>query len=175
MDLAQELTIELWFQDLGKIRYNYGLVSKRGSETNAINYDIGVSAHGLTIMFNDPTVEGGEDPLSSFEGSSHPEWPKAYVWHHLGATYRQIQSNRVELSIFLDGKQVKTASLLGSLTKSLNPYPITIGADAEYPTYNYFEGIIDEVSVYKRALSAAEIQEIFRAGSAGKTPPIDNR
>lgn len=31
-----------------------------------------------------------------------------------------------------------------------------------------FDGLIDEVSVYNRALSASEIQAIFQAGSAGK-------
>jgi hypothetical protein len=32
----------------------------------------------------------------------------------------------------------------------------------------HFAGLIDEVSIYNRALSAEEIQAIFNAGSAGK-------
>jgi hypothetical protein len=47
---------------------------------------------------------------------------------------------------------------------------------------NAFPGLIDEVEFYNRALSAAEIQAIFNAGSAGKCvyafegffPPVDN-
>jgi hypothetical protein len=39
----------------------------------------------------------------------------------------------------------------------------------------YFDGLIDEVEIFNRALSAAEIQSIYNAGSAGKckecTPP----
>ncbi len=31
-----------------------------------------------------------------------------------------------------------------------------------------FQGIIDEVELFNRALSATEIQAIFQAGSAGK-------
>jgi hypothetical protein len=37
-------------------------------------------------------------------------------------------------------------------------------------TGNYFQGKMDEVSVYNRALSGSEIQSIYNAGSAGKTP-----
>jgi len=35
-----------------------------------------------------------------------------------------------------------------------------------------FEGLIDEVSIYDRALSASEIQDIFDAGKAGKCKPL---
>ena len=35
----------------------------------------------------------------------------------------------------------------------------------------FFNGLIDEVSYYKRALPAGEIQAIYIAGSAGKCPP----
>src|SRR5438309_259622 len=35
-----------------------------------------------------------------------------------------------------------------------------------------FLGLIDEVSVYNRALSASEVASIYNAGSAGKCPPI---
>jgi len=34
-----------------------------------------------------------------------------------------------------------------------------------------FKGLIDEVSIYDRALSASEIQDIFDAGNAGKSNP----
>lgn len=36
---------------------------------------------------------------------------------------------------------------------------------------NGFLGIVDEVAIYDRALTADEIQPIFNAGSAGKCPP----
>src|SRR5205814_4155763 len=35
-----------------------------------------------------------------------------------------------------------------------------------------FLGLIDEVGVYSRALSASEVASIYNAGSAGKCPPI---
>jgi len=41
----------------------------------------------------------------------------------------------------------------------------------EYPDRHGFYGLIDEPSVYNRALSQAEIQSIVNAGSAGKRVP----
>jgi hypothetical protein len=46
----------------------------------------------------------------------------------------------------------------------------------------FWDGLIDEVEIFDRALSASEIQDIFNAGSAGKCvyafegffPPVDN-
>src|SRR5205814_6680636 len=35
-----------------------------------------------------------------------------------------------------------------------------------------FLGLIDEVSVYNRALSATDVASIFTAGAAGKCPPV---
>src|SRR5574340_860172 len=45
---------------------------------------------------------------------------------------------------------------------------LRIGANVAYAHLN---GEIDEVSIYNRALTAAEIQAILAAGSAGKCPP----
>ena len=53
--------------------------------------------------------------------------------------------------------------------------PLGIGAirDDRSPTLfsSYFGGIIDEVEIFNRALSDAEIRAIFDAGSAGKRKP----
>src|SRR5205823_976257 len=48
---------------------------------------------------------------------------------------------------------------------------IGIGNTGAYPTtpYNYpFNGLIDELSVYNRALTAGEVQGIYSAGADGK-------
>ena len=49
--------------------------------------------------------------------------------------------------------------------------PLTIGQAEEM---GFFKGRIDEVTIYKRALTQAELQSIVSAGSAGKckTPQI---
>jgi hypothetical protein len=51
-------------------------------------------------------------------------------------------------------------------------HPVILGAEIENESLAYFfAGLIDEVSIYKRALTEAEIKAIYDAGSAGKARP----
>src|SRR5437867_2857865 len=49
--------------------------------------------------------------------------------------------------------------------------PLRIGATDDEPYNRFFSGLIDEVEVYDRALSASEIVAIYAAGSAGMCKP----
>ncbi|MEI9863210.1 MAG: LamG-like jellyroll fold domain-containing protein [Limisphaerales bacterium] len=72
-------------------------------------------------------------------------------------------------SIFVNGLKIDShtnapVAVYSSIT------PVTIGAWLRGPdsSEGYFQGAIDEVSFYGRALSYSEIQAIYIAGSAGK-------
>ncbi|HEV2434713.1 MAG TPA: hypothetical protein VG077_01825, partial [Verrucomicrobiae bacterium] len=53
--------------------------------------------------------------------------------------------------------------------------PVFIGTSGTWPPYlSMFGGIIDEVSIYNRALSSNEIAAIYHAGTGGKCPPRPN-
>ena len=52
-----------------------------------------------------------------------------------------------------------------------NTGPFRIGNVAVPGLAANYDGIIDEVSLYNRALTATEVQAIFNAGSQGKCPP----
>jgi hypothetical protein len=49
---------------------------------------------------------------------------------------------------------------------------VAIGARGDNLNNSFF-GLIDDLSVYNRALSASEIQSIYNAGKAGKCRPVD--
>ena len=57
-----------------------------------------------------------------------------------------------------------------------NTGPLRIGNHATPSVQDFYHGIIDEVSLYNRALSSNEVTAIYNAGSLGKcytpTPPI---
>jgi hypothetical protein len=91
------------------------------------------------------------------------------VWHHLVGV-RQGTTG----FIYVDGVQQNSVPnpTFGSITSACgfafiggNNSGVNCGAPA---AENFFNGLIDEVEVFKRALSTAEIQAIFGAGSAGK-------
>jgi hypothetical protein len=71
------------------------------------------------------------------------------TWSHLAATY-----DRVTLRLYVNGVQVASRALTGPIATSNNP--LQIGGDSIYG--QYFQGLIDEVRVYNRVLSQAEIQ-----------------
>jgi hypothetical protein len=70
------------------------------------------------------------------------------VWSHLAVTY-----DGATLRLYVNGTQVATRAQTGAITSSTNP--LRIGGNAVWG--EYFNGVIDEVRVYNRALSAAEI------------------
>ncbi len=69
-------------------------------------------------------------------------------------------------SIYVDGVLVHSFTpLIGNLSNSAN---LIIGNRQPAFGANPFNGIIDELEIFKRALSAAELNAIFAAGSGGK-------
>jgi hypothetical protein len=82
-------------------------------------------------------------------------------WTHVAATY-----DGTTLRLYLDATQVASQARSGNL--QVNAAPLRIGGN----TYGseFFPGRIDEVRIYNRALSAAEIQADMNA-PIGSAPP----
>ena len=71
------------------------------------------------------------------------------TWTHLAATY-----DGTTLRLYVNGVQAGTRTISGSIPASTSP--LSIGGNSVWG--EYFSGQIDEVRVYSRALSQAEIQ-----------------
>src|SRR6266540_2413754 len=82
------------------------------------------------------------------------------TWTHLTLTY-----NGSVLTLYRNGGAVATANVSGTLSHSTGT--LQIGA-SEYG--EYFQGLIDEVRVYNRALTNTEIQTIYQ--QAAVTLPL---
>ena len=73
----------------------------------------------------------------------------AGVWTHLATTF-----DGATLRMFVNGVQVSSRAVTGSIVVGTGA--LRIGGNAVW--WEYFSGLIDEVRVYNRALSAAELQ-----------------
>ena len=73
----------------------------------------------------------------------------ANTWAHLATTY-----DGATMRLYVNGVQVASRAQTGTIATSTNP--LQIGGDSIYG--QYFAGRIDEVRIYNRALSVAEIQ-----------------
>ncbi|HEX5474931.1 MAG TPA: LamG-like jellyroll fold domain-containing protein [Vicinamibacterales bacterium] len=87
----------------------------------------------------------------------------AGTWVHLATTY-----DGATLRTYVDGLQTGSRSVTGSIIASTQA--LRVGGDSIWG--EYFQGTIDELRVYNRALSAAEIQtDMNTPVSGGSEPP----
>jgi hypothetical protein len=87
------------------------------------------------------------------------------VLNHVALTYDKTSGNAY---IYLNGTQVASISSLGSITP-LTSYDLYLGARVSDGTL--WAGLLDEFSLYNRALFPNEIYQIYNAGHNGKCNP----
>ncbi len=85
-------------------------------------------------------------------------------WYHIVGTY-QANNN---IKIYVNGVLEKTTLI--SITRNTNPNKFSIGQSCIFPG-RFFNGIIDEVKIYNRALSAEEIVAEYTHSHA-LSPPL---
>jgi hypothetical protein len=127
-----------------------------GSRQQILSDDSG--GYGRSVL-----IEGGTTNFGVFTGGG--------VWQPTGVTTGQWQHVAVVFSatnivFYKNGVQFSFNAAPSSPASSL---PLQIGRNPGFG--EYFQGLIDEVSIYNRALSAAEIQAIVAADTAGKCKP----
>src|SRR3989339_824367 len=92
-------------------------------------------------------------------------WTSADVnsWHHLIGTY-----DGATVKLYQDGTLAGQTSATGNI--DVNGNPLIIGRQGTSPA-GRFDGVIDEVKIYNRALSASEVLEHYQGMVP---PPVDN-
>jgi Concanavalin A-like lectin/glucanases superfamily len=83
-------------------------------------------------------------------------------WTHVAMTY---DSETGDNKLYVNGDIVVERIRTGGITQS--DLTVRIGAEDSFLPRR-FQGLVDEVGIYNRALSQSEIRAIFTAGSAGK-------
>ncbi len=92
--------------------------------------------------------------------------PVPGIWYHAAYTF----NSETELQVlYLNGKVVSSGK--ANLQIGYDSHPVLIGSEFDNGSLDLaFNGSIDEVSIYNRALTSAEINSIYEAGTAGKCP-----
>jgi hypothetical protein len=158
---ATEFTVETWINpadaanQLPILEWNNGTI---GAHLWISVTFAGVGGPGCVYASID------NNPASAM--ASAPGLMTAGAWHHVALRYR-VRFGFDEVKLFLNGVEVASKAL--DPTRPQTSYDLHIGAR---PGVLSFRGQIDEVSLYKRALTAAEIQALYDAGSAGKCLPV---
>ena len=150
-----------------------------GLETGQVNHPQILSnreANGAGFLFGFHARWGGSEnkipyvQLDNVNWIDYPEQPNLLngQWHHFVAR-RQGDT----LTYFVDGEVVAslTTSVIGDYDLS-SDQPLLIGWDLVNPSATFFEGKIDELSIWNRALTEKEIDSDMLYSLQGNEPGL---
>ncbi|HEY4248180.1 MAG TPA: LamG-like jellyroll fold domain-containing protein [Lacunisphaera sp.] len=150
---AAGLTIELWMKPAGLS--DVPLVQWNSGSSDGLSLRAWINGAGLYAFFTDTTGVAHQVGIDNVITKN--------VWSHVAVTYDRITG---VARLYRNGTMLKEQNL-GLFTPQTS-YPLMFGA---LPRENrYYNGVLDEITFYRRPLTAAEIVAIYNAGSAGKGP-----
>ena len=123
------------------------------SKYEAGAYALTTSEAGFASKFNFVVRDGTSAKFAATNNVGNNN-----TWHHLvGAV------SGTSVKLYLDGVLQTTQGTLVSAVSTTN-YPLSIGVNPGATYANFFDGRIDEVRVYNRALSANEVNRLYNMG-----------
>ena len=166
---ADQITLEAWFtdsdgaNDLDMLISKFNYIGGKSPDSYAIFLNNGSIAFDIQTSPDGTLYSAGD--LEFFQYVSPPATVNIYdgQFHHVAGTY-----DGATMSLYLDGALIGTQPAKGKIVATPQT-PLQLGAGLEDGSPGYYHyGLLDEATIYNRALSAAEIQAIYNAGSAGK-------
>src|SRR5215831_8222671 len=155
---APGFTVEGWIKP-SDLSGAHAIASWNGYYSNA-GGDVVFFTNGDRLGVIIDHVEGGEDAVATDPGVI-----LLNTWQHVALTYDKASG--VE-TLYVNG-QPRKVNNAGSFTAFTSP-DFYIGRNRP-SIANDFAGAIDELSIYNRGLSAAEVASLYTADSGGKCAP----
>jgi hypothetical protein len=156
LQLTNSLTMEAWI----KINFGYWIVNRGDDVAGEIPY--GMTLFGVTDTHLRFIISASANSHAELDTAALP----TNVWLHIAGTLDDASG---DMRIYVNGQIVaETNTAIRAVCRLTGAnHSLCIGNSAGTAGFP-FDGWIDEVSLYSRALSQAEIQAIYNAGSAGK-------
>jgi hypothetical protein len=154
LNLTNAITIDAWVNP-ASFPNAFPTVVKRDrfvSETGSL------AQYGLQVR-NQGNAHCNINAAASASGGTVP----INEWTHVAYTY-----DRRQVRLYVSGVEVASTPLTDTIIAS--SHPLGIGTQPGFSSRD-FDGLIDEVEIFDRALSADEIRAIYEAGPAGKIKP----
>ena len=150
---------------VGRIDLDYSGTSPGGTQTNpdATVTALQSSTGGYKLYMNSSGnyVFGISDTTSFAKDSATTETSYAdNLWHHVVA----VKNGTSSIRLYVDGQELASDYSLATTGSISNINPFYLGADYD-GTSNTWAGLFDEVFAYNRAITAGEVQEIYRSNS----------
>ncbi|MBI4894662.1 MAG: hypothetical protein HY833_02925 [Candidatus Aenigmarchaeota archaeon] len=145
LNINNKISLEAWIKSPGAPSIDAGIIDKGGYNTNG---------YALTHA----GTAGSDDHMIYFalQGNAAPKTRTVFndnIWHHVVGTYDGSVSR-----IYVDGIMESQYAL----SVTLNPNPTNLIMGARGGVANFFNGYLDEVRIYPRALTDTEIREHYQ-------------
>lgn len=155
--MSMDLTVAAWvFPQVMPDGFRVAVSRQVGDVLHPDQFYLGFGPENGTMHYK--WHLGTDDGGTLLEGDLYRGVPEFNRWIHLAGTY-----DGSTMRLYLDGEEIGDAPLTGVIRVDDNP--ITIGGEENGPTPQEvdgeFHGLIDEVRIYERVLTAAEIKEVY--------------
>ena len=154
LQLDSTISIEAWIKPtaFGASAFSNSILCKHSWSQGEMGYALRCGGSGQ-LSFNFAGVDTLNNPTSWQELNSPAGSLSLNIWQHVAATY-----DGDTLRLFINTNQVSTLAFRGSMVPSTS-YPASIGrlSDTGVGSGRYYSGQIDEVRIWNRAISRAEI------------------
>lgn len=148
--ITEPITIAGWGYLDGTIDDYATIASREDGTTIDQHYHISINSRGEVPAFWIKTMDG----IWLLQG---PKAVTRQTWVHIAGTYDGATAR-----LYVDGQQVATQAMTGRFPKDTTPFILGgngNGAGNANVTER-FPGVIDEIMLYRRALSATEIMQL---------------
>ncbi len=159
LDLSQ-FTLETWIKVNSLPSAQASLISKNPNNNNQTNYNLWVLSDGTIAL---QAGNGGGSNFSAINLNSNTKVVIGQWYHIVGS----ISGTDGTAKIYINGVLDVATTVSGTAYSNNNV--LSIGArkwdDGGSGIDNYFNGTIDEVKIYNRALSQSEVNQNYNYGS----------
>jgi probable HAF family extracellular repeat protein/uncharacterized repeat protein (TIGR03803 family)/YVTN family beta-propeller protein len=140
-------TLQAWVRTPNRLQTEFtGIIASGGFGETATTFQLELDG------FGNYRLDAGNGDVSILIG------PATDFFQHLAVTF-----DGVTIAAYLNGQMVESAAWFGPPALGFTTLTIGVDRDATSP----FEGFVDEVQVFNRALSDAEVLQTFEAGASG--------
>ena len=164
LDVGNQVTIDLWMKADLSSPIGSRIAGLVGSDF--FGMEISTAPAGVFLFIS---TDNGEHFPTTADSSGQGAIFPAGEWHHVAGTY-----DGTNMQFYLDGQPYGNPRLVsGAISPMLSSSFVTLGSEdgrTSSPSCigtRYFSGLIDEVDIFNRALSASEIAAIYAAGYPG--------
>jgi MYXO-CTERM domain-containing protein len=165
-------SVSMWFNrdvdrtDATNHNVDNVLIAKSSNSKND-NFELGTDGANAEVYI-DSTA--GADATATYAVGVQDD-----VWHHVVLTYDPARDPGDEMVLYLDGSQAASDNRWGGNLDQSNGSPLTLGmARPDNQNWGDFDGMMDDVAIWSRAITPAEIAALYNGGTGAPASSLAN-